>query len=205
MDQAGGHAAGAGSRSRRWHDDEHFRRLHGPERERWFPKEPVLAMLALAPGMAVADVGAGSGYLTAPLAEAVGPTGVVFAVDPSPAAHRHLAERFDHDGWPQVVRLVGTAEATGLGDASVDRMLWHALFHELTARGQAWSEARRTLKPGGRLVIVDWKPEPTPMGPPVHERVAAETAATEAEAAGFRVTARTEPGPATWGLVLERP
>jgi ubiquinone/menaquinone biosynthesis C-methylase UbiE len=205
MPGADGPTPNARAGSGRWLDDEHFRHLHHPDRERWLPKEPVLAMLALAPGMTVADVGAGSGYLTGPLAAAVGQTGVVFAVDPSPAAHRHLAERFGGDEWPQVVRQVGTAEATGLADAAVDRILWHAVFHELADRGRAWAEARRILKPGGRLVVVDWKPELTPMGPPVAERVAAATAAAEAEAAGYRVVERTEPGPATWGLVLERP
>jgi ubiquinone/menaquinone biosynthesis C-methylase UbiE len=205
MDHEGGHRTAAAGRPRRWHDDAHLKRLDGPERERWFPKEPVLEMLTLAPGMAVADVGAGSGYLTGALAQAVGPRGVVYAVDPSPAAQRRLAERFDPKDWPQVVRLVGTAEATGLQEASVDRMLWHALFHEIDRREQAWAEARRTLRAGGRLVVVDWKPEPTPMGPPVQERVAAETAVAEAQAAGFRLLARTEPGPATWGLVLECP
>jgi ubiquinone/menaquinone biosynthesis C-methylase UbiE len=187
-----------------WDDYERLRHLAHPDRERWMPRAPVLALMQLAEGMHVADVGAGSGYLVGELATAVGRAGKVYAIDPAPAARRHLQERFG-EAAPQVVVVEGTGERVPLPDNILDRMVWHCVYHELQDPIAGLQEARRLLKPGGRLVIVDWDPAFADMGPPVSERVPRPQAEESALGAGFEVEAAATGSPATWGLVAFRP
>lgn len=189
----------------RWHDPEHLARLLDPRREQWFPRTPILTLLALGEGMVVADVGAGSGYMVPVLATAVGRAGRVIAIDPSPAAREHLLERIGGGLYSHVEVRDGTAAHTGLPDGAVDRVLWQAVFHELPDRAAALDEARRILKPAGRLVVVDWDPATEHVGPPKSERAAREEAERLAQAAGFDVVGQAAPSPAVWALVLERP
>jgi ubiquinone/menaquinone biosynthesis C-methylase UbiE len=155
--------------------------------------------------MVVADVGAGSGYMVQVLATAVGRAGRVIAIDPSPAAREHLLERVAGGLYSHIEVRDGTAAHTGLPDAAVDRILWQAVFHELSDREAAMAEAYRILKPGGRLVIVDWDPATDHVGPPKAERLPRQEAERVALGAGFDVVGQAAPSPAVWALVLERP
>jgi ubiquinone/menaquinone biosynthesis C-methylase UbiE len=196
----------------RWDDRSRQLRLLSPERERLFPRARVLELLALSEGMTVVDVGAGGGYLEEELAIAVGRAGRVVAIDPSPRARELLLERFQNDAHRQVVVQEGTAGATGLPAGSVHRMVWMALYHELLDGGrdpdgdrQGLYEARRVLRPGGRLVVVDWRPGAPGFGPPGSERVDAEVAAARAVSAGFSVAARADVSEVAWALALDGP
>jgi ubiquinone/menaquinone biosynthesis C-methylase UbiE len=197
------HGPHGGHGHSQWHDYDRLARLLDPSREEWFPRARILSLLALTEGMYVADVGAGSGYMASGLATAVGQAGRVTAVDPSPSARQHLLERRQEGPFPQLDVREGTAEDTGLPAASCDRMLWQAIYHELRNNQAAWAEARRVLKPDGRLVVVDWSPVESPVGPPVAHRISAEVAETQARANGFRVTERLEVSTVVWALVLQ--
>jgi ubiquinone/menaquinone biosynthesis C-methylase UbiE len=189
----------------RWDDYGRLSRLLDPRRETWYPRAVILAALRADEGMTVADVGAGSGYMIQGLAVAVGEAGKVFAVDPSPAARLHLLERVREGPFPQVRVLEGTAESTGIPADSVDRVLWQAIYHELRDPAAAFREAVRILKPGGRLLVVDWEPQETEVGPPLSERVAREHAEEAGQAAGMTVAERITVSGAVWGLALHRP
>lgn len=188
-----------------WHDREHLLRLDNPERELMMPKAPVLAALSADFGMRVADIGAGIGYFSLPLAVAVGESGVVFAVDPSPAAREELKARAKTAGFDQVTVLDGDAASTHLEDRALDRVLWHTMYHEVPDRERAFDEMLRVLKPGGQWVLVDWQKIETPFGPPLEHRFALDEVISEITQRGFREVRRFEPGPVTWGLVVERP
>ncbi len=186
-------------------DREQLARLDRPDRERTMPKEPVLAALAIASGMRVADIGAGVGYFTLPLAHAVGVNGQVFAVDSSPAAYDAITRRAARSALTQIRGLLCSAERIPIADASIDRMLWHTVYHDLADLPGALREATRILKSGGRWVIVDWIKAETGMGPPLDLRVDRDDAETQlTEQPGLRVVDRFVPGPVTWGLVIEK-
>lgn len=195
-----------------WDNRERLERLLAPRREVWFPRPPVLLALALGEGMAVADVGAGGGYLVEELALAVGLAGRVWAVDPSPQARALLTERFQNAAHRQVAVCDGTAAATGIADQSADGMVWMAIYHELLHAApdggellRSLAEARRVLKPGGRLVIADWRPVGTEVGPPVGERVDPAAAAHQVAAAGFTVVSASNLSDAVWLLTAAAP
>jgi ubiquinone/menaquinone biosynthesis C-methylase UbiE len=163
---------------------EHAAKLDDPDRERWLPSSDLVTRLGARPGMRVADVGAGTGYFAIPLARAVAPGGRVFAVDLQP----EMLERLRPKIAPEldVKLVVGSAERTTLEDHSVDAMLLANVWHEIDDRPAALAEARRILRDGAKLFILDWRPDADPEnGPPLDHRVSADDAVRAATAAGF--------------------
>lgn len=112
-----------------------------------------LAQLSLSGGETVVDLGCGAGHLTVEASRAVGPEGRVLALDPAEAMRDKTAQRcHDRDN----VELVdGRADSTGLADHSVDGIVAVQVFSYVDDHQAALMEARRILKPGGRLVISD--------------------------------------------------
>lgn len=188
-----------------WSDREHLLRLDRPERETMMPKEPVLNRLDLAAGMTAADIGAGLGYFSFPMAERVGPQGRIVALDPSRAAREELESRAVRNGYGQVQVHEGKAEDTGLPVGSVDRVLWHTMYHEVDNRTQALNEMLRILRSGGLWVVVDWVKEAMEQGPPLEHRVSAEQVLSEVTEVGFLPVENFVAGPFTWGVVVRRP
>lgn len=165
-------------------DPDHWQRLLSPERRALLDPGAFLDKLAIAPGTTVADIGAGPGFFTAPLAERVGPTGRVIALDVSPAMVQRLRER---SLPPHVEVRLSDEHALPLGDAKVDVALLAFVLHELDDAPRLLAEVRRILAPRGRLVVLEWVPQDEPMGPPSHERIAAPDAARLLTGNGFAV------------------
>jgi ubiquinone/menaquinone biosynthesis C-methylase UbiE len=160
-------------------------KLDDPERQRWLPAAGVLERLAVRPGMSVADVGAGTGYLTLPMAQAVLPGGRVFAVDAQP----EMLELIKAKVAELPITLVqGTAEHTTLLDACVDLALLANVWHEIDDRTAALVETRRILRPEGRMAIVDWRTDvEQPSGPPLSLRLSAVDVVASLRSAGWSV------------------
>jgi ubiquinone/menaquinone biosynthesis C-methylase UbiE len=115
-----------------------------------------LDALAAQPGDAVLDVGCGPGFYVADLLDRVGPDGSVTGVDPSEAMLEMTRRRVAGHG--NVTVLEGGATALPVGDGAFDRMLSVQVFEYLEDASAALAEARRVLKPGGRIVVwdIDW-------------------------------------------------
>jgi predicted methyltransferase len=125
------------------------------ERDAWQEPERVLDLLALEPGAAVADLGAGSGYFTERLAARVGSTGRVVAVEIDPDALRDLTRRFPESAFPQVVIERGSERDPGLAPGSLDLVLMVDTYHELRDAAAILAAVGRALRPGGRLAVID--------------------------------------------------
>ena len=159
--------------------------LERSEREEEEAPDVALNVLKIPKGASVADIGAGSGYLTVRLAARVGPTGRVFANDVQPQMLNILARRLSNSKITNVTLIEGTIDDPKLAPASVDLILMVDVYHELSEPQAMLRHMREALKPGGRLVLLEYRKEdPTVPIKPEHKMSIAE-AKMEVEAEGF--------------------
>lgn len=140
--------------------------------EHWLSPAALLAELDVCPGMTVGEIGAGIAFYTLPIGRRVWPAGRVFAVEWRPWRIDHLRTRLSGSGAPDNVGLVmGRPADTHLAGACCDLVIFADIWHELDNRGAALDEARRILRPEGRLAILNWRPDALcPPGPPLEHR-----------------------------------
>ncbi len=133
--------------------------LERAEREQEERTDLLLAELQLRPGMSVADIGAGTGYIARRVAQEVGETGVVYAVDVQPQMIRLLTELAQREQLPQVRPVLGRSESVELEPASVDLAIMVDVYHELERPYEVLASIVRALRPGGRIVFVEYRAE----------------------------------------------
>ena len=164
-----------------------IQRFEGESREIAANYRAIGATLELEPGMAVADVGAGTGLFLEYLSTAVGDEGTVYAVDLSPGFLAHLEERIDAEGWEQASVVHCTERSVELPESSVDVVFVCDTYHHFEyPQSSLWS-IHRALQPGGRLVVVDFERIPGVTREWLMDHVRADKATfrSEIEAAGF--------------------
>lgn len=158
-----------------------------PSRDAWQRPEAVLDHLGLPPEARVADLGAGTGYFTVRLARRV-PRGKVFANDIEPDMVRYLGERAAKEGLSNVVPVQGQPDDPALPEA-VDVAFMCNVYHHIEDRPGYFRKLAAQLRPGGRLVVVDFQkdaPDDVP-GPPPAMRVAREALVAELASVGFEL------------------
>jgi predicted methyltransferase len=160
-------------------------RLDDPARKEWLPPEEVLHALALHSGETIADVGAGTGYFSLPLAQAVGPEGKVYAVDAQVEMLSLLQQKL-------------TASA-GLPASSCYLFFLANIWHEIEDQSAVLREAIRVLKKSGRIAILDWRPDVDPeQGPPLAHRVDPSRAKESLRSEGFEHVEIANVGRYSW-------
>jgi len=154
-------------------DPKSLQKLEAPERGQQFPVDAILDAAGVCGGLNVADIGAGSGYFTLPIARRVAP-GKVYAVDLSTELLDVIRGKLAVDGAPENVQLVvGEDSATGVAEGACDLIFLSAVWHEIDNHADALREFRRIATAKARLVIVDWCPGGIhPPGPPLEHRIA---------------------------------
>ena len=169
----------------RFEDPNHWAKVfEGPARDAWQKPKELVKRLELAPGMTVADVGAGTGYLMPHLAQAVGDKGKVIAVDIEPQMVTHLTERAKTAKLAQVSAQLGDPSDPKLAAASVDKIVMLDTWHHVPSRIAYAQKLFAALRAGGALYIVDFTKE-SPEGPPAKHRLLPEQIALDLQAAGF--------------------
>jgi len=159
--------------------------LERPERESEEAPSKALAALELKPGMVVADIGAGSGYYTTRMAKLVGATGRVYATDIQPGMIELLNRRIQAEGLGNVTPVLSGVGDPKLPPQSIDLAIMVDVYHELQTPQVFLQKLREVFKPGGRLVLVEFRKE-DPKVPilEVHKMSVAEVK-SELEAEGF--------------------
>jgi ubiquinone/menaquinone biosynthesis C-methylase UbiE len=153
-------------------DPKSLDKLEAPERGQQFPVDAILDASGVCGMLNVADIGAGSGYFTLPMARRVAP-GKVYAVDLSAELLEVIRGKLAATDAPKNVELVkGEDTATGLAEASCDLIFLSAVWHEIDDHAAALREFSRIAAPNAKLAIVDWSPDASrPPGPPLEHRI----------------------------------
>lgn len=160
--------------------------MNSPERDAWQQPKAVIQSLNISPGARVADLGAGGGYFTLRLAEAVGPAGKVYAVDADPGALDFITKRVREQGIANVEMVQATENDPRLPDGGVDLIFTCNTVHHLENRATYFRALRRSLRPDGRIVILDFTP--TGFAWLFGHGTAKEVIRQEMETAGYRLT-----------------
>jgi len=165
------------------------------DRESYQMTPEIMEVLALRPGMAVADVGAGTGYFTRELARLVAPGGKVYAVDVVQEFLAELDRRAADAGIDNIETILGKVDDPMLPPASVDLVFAGDAYHHFGDPTPMLEGMRAALKPGGRMAIVDWKRQANPafeasgLDWEEHIRLGEQGTIDEITAHGFRLAA----------------
>lgn len=158
--------------------------------ERELEEEPDTALDALGPlaGLTVADLGAGSGYFTVRLAARTGAKGRVYATDLQPEMLKMLASRLARENVRNVTLVQGAVDDPKLPPSTIDLVLMVDVYHEFSEPQKMLRGIRAALKPGGRLVLLEYRKEDPDVPIRFEHKMSVAEAKMELEAEGFTLT-----------------
>ena len=163
--------------------------LEPPDRDEWQQPERIMDVLGVGEASFVADLGAGSGWFTVHLADRVGPNGLVLAEDIQPPMIQAIKLRVDRMGLKNVRTVLGTMKDPQL-PVAVDVVLMVDAYHEMEQPVVLLRNVAKSLRPRGRIGIINFTKEGGGPGPAMEDRVDAEDVIRDAQAAGLVLRAR---------------
>ena len=181
--------------------------LDAPDRDQWQKPEQIMDTLGIADGSAVADLGAGGAWFTLHIARRVGPNGIVYAEDIQPAMLQVIRQRMQVENLMNVRPILGTPSDPRL-PKGLDAAIIVDSYHEMDDPSNPnlvitlLRNIARSLKPQGRLGIVDFKPGGGGPGPAPDQRVDPQSVIKAAKAAGLELISKEEIPPFLFLLVL---
>ena len=182
--------------NRHYHDasfERWVRTFERPGREVYDKRHDVVRALGLKPGMDVADVGAGTGFYSLLFAQTIGPRGKVYAVDITKDFIRNILRRADETGLKNIHGILSNQTETRLPPASVDLVFVCATYHHFEYPQTMLASMHRALRPGGQLVIIDFRKQAGVSSAWVmsHVRGNKQAVIKEVEQAGFKFHAES--------------
>ncbi len=172
-----------------------------PARDAWQKPHEVIQALALKSDAVVADIGAGTGYFAVRLAHMLD-KGRVYAVDVEPHMVRYLGDRAKKEGIGNLYAIRGTPGDPHL-PAKVDMVLVADTYHHIGSRRAYFAKLAASLKPGGRVAIIDFTAT-SKIGPPQAARMTPESVKAEMTGAGYRLATTHDFLPNQFFLIFER-
>ena len=168
----------------------------------------ILQKLGLSVGMKLADLGCGSaGHFVLPAARIVGQSGKVYAIDILQTVLQSVESKSRLENLTNVQYIWADLEvlgSTNIPDNSVDITILKNVLFQSQKHETIIAEGTRMLKPGGRLLVVDWKSPGSPLGPPLNIRVKPEDVRAIAAGLGLREMAEMDAGQFHFGLIFEK-
>lgn len=161
--------------------------LDRSEREREEQPGKALDLMDIRPGMTVADVGAGTGYMTLRIAKRVGPSGKVYANDIQPEMLDKLDDNARRANLNNIETVLGSEADPKLPAGRMDMVVMVDVYHELSRPEEMLQAIRRSLKPDGRLVLVEYKKEDPSIPIRPDHKMSLSDIKTEVEAEGYKL------------------
>jgi cyclopropane fatty-acyl-phospholipid synthase-like methyltransferase len=156
-----------------------------PARDAWQKPHEVISALKLAPDAAVADIGSGTGYFAVRFAHMLA-KGRVYGVDLEPDMVKYLGERAKKENLANLTAIAGAPDDARL-PAPVDLVILVDVYHHIGKRENYFRKLSASLKPGGRIAIIDFRLD-SPAGPPKNMRIAPDRVKAELKQAGYALT-----------------
>jgi len=171
----------------------------------WQDTEEIMDRLRINPGDMIADIGAGSGYFTIPLASRVGDKGMVFAEEVQIEMVNYISKKVDKLGLNNIRVVFGKTEDPSLLDDFFNLVFLTNTYHELEKPLLMLENIRKDLKYNGRLAIIDWDPAiESPFGPPMDMRVSKSAVIKDVERIGFDLIERHRFMPYHYFLIFRK-
>lgn len=183
--------------------DAYIARMEEPERAQWQKPDEVVAALGLKAGQVACDIGAGPGYFSLRMARVVGDVGRVFAVDVEPRILEALRKRIEASGARNVTPVLALADDALLPSGACDLILIVNTYHHFPDGPAYLRRLSRSLRPGGRIVNIDFHKRELPVGPPLDHKVSREAFIRDAQSAGLKLVAEHQYLPYQYFLVLQ--
>ena len=177
--------------------EEYAKVLEDPSRDEWQKPHEVLMALDLRPTDVVADIGAGTGYFARRFALHAGK---VYAVDIDPALLAIAAK----DAPKNLVTILAAPDNPRLSKAVADVIFFCDVLHHIENRSSYYEKVAKALKPGGRVVVIDFFKRELPVGPPPAMKLSEDEVAAEFQKAGFRLARKLEILPYQYCLIFEK-
>ncbi|MBI3458755.1 methyltransferase domain-containing protein [Candidatus Azambacteria bacterium] len=155
----------------------------------------------------IADFGCGSGYFPIALAKAVGPEGIITAIDVLPSALELVYARAQNDNLLNIIGKRANLEilgSSGLLDDSQDIVLLINILHQTENKAGVIAEAKRVVKPSGQIIIVDYLPNTMRLGPAESLRISPDVIKPLAQSAQLELTREFKAGDYHWGMVFRK-
>lgn len=160
--------------------------LNQEHRLQWLPPATIWDMIDHPEPELIVDIGAGTGYITEAFAEER-PSAKIMALDIEPQMIREMHNNLKHNH--RICPILMAPDTIPLPEDSVDVVWMVNLFHELDEPVNMLSEIKRTLKSGGKLLVIDWDKEAESFneGPPQHHRLSMEAISEQIRTQNFRI------------------
>ncbi|MDR3698473.1 MAG: class I SAM-dependent methyltransferase [Candidatus Sulfopaludibacter sp.] len=176
---------------------EYAKVLEDPSRDEWQKPHDVVMALDLKPSDAVADIGAGTGYFARRFAFHAGK---VYAVDIDDKLLAIVREKAP----PNLVTVLSAPDDPRLPEQSIDMIFFCDVLHHIANRPAYFARLAKVLKPGGRIVVIDFYERPLPIGPPPSMKLSDRQVIGELQKAGFALAKRMSTLPYQYFLFFER-
>lgn len=177
--------------------------LEDPQRDEYQKPHEVIMALDLKEGERIADIGAGSGYFAFRIAQHLGPSGRVYAVDINPDMIIHMNRVIRDRGITNVTTILAPPDDPLLPDHSVDRFFICDTWHHIQDRTGYLARMKRMLEPKGQIVMIDFQKRELPVGPPAGMKIAKQDFIAQMRANGFELAKEHDFLPYQYFLVFE--
>jgi len=165
--------------------------------------DAIVMTFGITPGMKIADFGCGTGYFTILAAQKTGEGGLVTALDILDSSLSSVKTKADNAGLRNIETVKANLEvlgSSGLGDKSQDLVLIANVLFQSEKKQEVFQEAKRVLKDGGGLIVIDWKPSVGGLGPPDDLKTDPNKMKSLAEGVGFSFVQNIDAGDFHYGI-----